>query len=222
MGKPSCNGIQVSQFVQAARRPGEGDRVADARHPRWRQTPGAAGSHRLGQDLHDGQDHRGAESPRADHGAQQDPGGAALPRVQIVLPAQCGRVLCLVLRLLPAGSLYSRGRRLHREGSDGQRRARQAASGGHQVAVRASRLHHCCVGELHLRLGIAGSLLRHAAVPGKGTEDQARRHCPQAGRNSLRAHRGRLPPRDLSGARRHHRNFPNLRGQRLSHRAMGR
>ena len=114
------------------------------------------------------------------------------------------------------------GRCLHREGSDRQRRARQAAAGGHQVAVRAARLHHRGVGELHLRPGFARRLLRHAAVPGEGTEDQARRHRPQAGRDSLRAHRGRLPPRHLPRARRHHRDFPHLRGQRLSHRVMGR
>ncbi len=114
--------------------------------------------------------------PGADPGAQQDAGGAALSRVQVVLPAQRGRVLRLVLRLLPARGLHSRRRRLHREGSDDQRRARQAAAVGHQVAVRAARLHHRRLGELHLRPGLAGSVLRHAAVPGEGTEDQARRH----------------------------------------------
>src|ERR1035437_9542859 len=59
-------GIQASQFVPAARRPEEGDRVPDARDVGWRQPPGAAGIYRSGQDLHEAQGHRGAESPRAD------------------------------------------------------------------------------------------------------------------------------------------------------------
>jgi ABC-type dipeptide/oligopeptide/nickel transport system ATPase component len=37
--------------------------------------------------------------------AQQDAGGAALQRVPHLLPAQCGRVLRLLLRLLPARGL---------------------------------------------------------------------------------------------------------------------
>jgi hypothetical protein len=45
------------------------------------------------------------------------------------------------------------------------------------------------LGQLHLWLGIARGLLRHDAVPGEGTEDQALGHHPQAGRYSLRAHR---------------------------------
>ena len=163
-----------------------------------------------------------AQPPGADPGAQQDAGGAALSRVQVVLPAQRGRILRLLLRLLPARGLHSRRRRLYREGSDGQRRARQAAAVGDQVAVRAARLHHCRLGELHLRPGLAGSLLRHAAVPGEGPEDQAPGHRPQAGRDSLRAHRRRFPPRHLPRARRRHRNFSHLRRQRLPHRAMGR
>ena len=101
-------------------------------------------------------------------------------------------------------------RRLHRERSHRQRRARQAAAGGDPVAVRAPRLHHRRLGQLHLRPGIARSLLRHAAVPGKGTEDQAPGHRAQAGRNSLRAHRGRIQARHLPRARRRDRNLPHL------------
>ena len=43
------------------------------------------GRHRLGQDLHDGADHRAAAAAGADPGAEQDAGGAALWRVQVVL-----------------------------------------------------------------------------------------------------------------------------------------
>ena len=73
---------------------------------------------------------------------------------------------------------------------------------------RAARLPDRRLGELHLRPGFAGSLLRHAAVSGKRPEDQARGHHPQAGGDSLRAHRRRLPARNISRARRRHRNLP--------------
>ena len=48
--------------------------------------PGAARRHRLGQDLHDGQGDRGDAAPGADPRAEQDARGAALRRVQVVLP----------------------------------------------------------------------------------------------------------------------------------------
>ena len=56
----------------------------------------------------------------------------------------------------------------------------------------------------------------------KGQKIKRARHHQQAGRDSLRAHRRRLPPRNLSRTRRHHRNLSHLRRQRLSHRAVGR
>ena len=64
-------------------------------------------------------------------------------------------------------------RRLHRKRSHHQRRAGQAAPLGHQVAVRAARLRDRGQRELHLRAGLAGSLLRHAADARKGAEDLA-------------------------------------------------
>ena len=214
--------VQAGIEVSAARRSNHGDCAAHARPVRGRKAPGAAGRHRLRQDLHHGQGHRGGQPSGAGPGAQQDAGRAALSRVQELLPAQRGRILRLLLRLLPAGGLHSGRRRLHREGSDRQRRARQAAAVGHQVAVRAPRLHHCRLGELHLRPGFAGSLLRHAAVPGEGPEDPPPGHHQQAGRDSLRAHRRRFPPRHLPRARRRHRSLSHLRRQRLPHRALGR
>ena len=56
------------------------------------------------------------QRPGADPGAQQDAGRPALRRVQELLSRQRGRVLRLVLRLLPAGGLRPAHRHLHREG----------------------------------------------------------------------------------------------------------
>ena len=49
------------------------------------RAPGAARRHRLGQDVHDGADHRPREPADAGDGPQQDAGGAALPGVQALL-----------------------------------------------------------------------------------------------------------------------------------------
>ena len=49
----------------------------------------AAGSDRVGKDLHYGQRHREAPEAGADPEPQQDAGGAALRGVQKLLPVQC-------------------------------------------------------------------------------------------------------------------------------------
>jgi primosomal protein N' len=111
--------------------------------------------------------------PRAGPGAQQDASRAALSRIQIVLSGKRGGVLRQLLRLLPAGSLHPFERRLYREGSHHQRRTGQAAPFRHALAVRAPRLRDRGQRELHLRPGIARSLLRHVADAREGAEDLA-------------------------------------------------
>ena len=91
--------------LRAARRPGARHRGAGRGARPRRRAPGAARRHRVGQDLHDGADHRAGEPPDARDGPQQDPGGAALPGVPALLPRQRGRVLRQLLRLLPARGL---------------------------------------------------------------------------------------------------------------------
>src|SRR6202012_2955138 len=66
----------------------------------------------------------------------------ALSRVQAVLPHQRRRVLRLLLRLLPARSLHSLRRPLHRKRIHHQRRARQAPPLGHALSLRTPRRHH--------------------------------------------------------------------------------
>ena len=78
-------------------------------------------------------------------------------------PVKRSRILRQLLRLLSAGSLHSLGRYLHRKRSHHQRRAGQAAPLRHALAVRAPRLRDRRQRQLHLRPGLARSLLRHAA-----------------------------------------------------------
>ncbi len=83
-----------------------------------------------------------AQPADAGHRPQQDPGRAALLRVPRVLPGQRGRVLRLVLRLLPARGVPAALGHVHREGLVTQRRDRQAAPRGNAGAVRAPRHDH--------------------------------------------------------------------------------
>ena len=101
--------------------------------------PDAARRDRLRQDLHDGQHDRAARPPGHRVRAEQDARRAALLGVPRVLPAQCGRVLRFVLRLLPAGSVRAAARPVHREGLVDQRAHRADAAVGHQEPDGAAR-----------------------------------------------------------------------------------
>ena len=94
----------VSQFAPAGDQPEAIRRLVEGlRRRRGGHDP--AGRHRLRQDLHHRQRHRGASASGPDPGPQQDPGRPALRGDARVLPAQRGRVFRLLLRLLPAGGL---------------------------------------------------------------------------------------------------------------------
>ena len=73
-----------------------------------RALPDAARRDRHRQDRDDGVDHRADPAAGARDRAQQDARRAALQRVPRVLPRQRGRVLRLVLRLLPARGVRAR------------------------------------------------------------------------------------------------------------------
>ena len=84
------------------------------------------------------------------------------------LPAQRRRVLRQLLRLLPAGSLRSAHRHLHREDLGDQRADRPDAPLGDPRLVRARRRHHRRLGLLHLRHGLARDLARMTLNVQKG------------------------------------------------------
>ena len=78
-----------------------------------------------------------------------------------------------LLRLLPAGSLCSRVRYLHRKRLGHQRRHRQAPSRGHPRLADAARRDHCGLRLVHLRPRLA-RVLRAADHPRGG--GAARQH----------------------------------------------
>ena len=135
--------------------------------------PDAARRDRLGQDLHDGQRDRAA-GPAGDRArAQQDAGGAALHRVPRVLPEERGRVLRLLLRLLPARGLRAAARPVHREGQLDQRAHRADAPVGDQERARAAR-------RGHRRHGVA----RSTASATRGLHADALHHARAATRSA--------------------------------------
>ena len=99
--------------------------------------PDASRRHRLRQDVHDGQGHRGGAEADARHGAEQDARRAARLRAAGLPARQRGRLLRELLRLLPARSLRSLDRHLHREGLLDQRGGREAAPRGDRGAALA-------------------------------------------------------------------------------------
>ena len=203
--------------VRAQGRPAAGDQGSGRRHQAPRPHASSAGRHRLRQDLHHGQGDRADAAPGADSRAEQDAGGAALRRVQVVLPRQRGRIFRLLLRLLPAGGLRPAHRHLHREGILDQRADRPHAPLGDARAAGARRRHHRRLGVLHLRHRLGGNLLRHDLHAEAGRHHLAAPAAGRSGRAAIQAHAGRFLPRLVPRARRHRRHLPGaLRGPRLA------
>ena len=116
-------------------------------------------------------------------------------------PGQRGRVLRLLLRLLPAGGLRSGPGSLHREGLLDQRRDRPAAPRGHRLAARPARRDHRRFGFLHLRHRFTGALPgADAALQGRRV-DRPRQGASQAGPAPVRTQRHHPDPRQPSGSR---------------------
>ena len=157
------------------------------------------------------------QRPAHDPGAEQDAGGAALRRVQELLPRQRGRVFRLLLRLLPARSLYPAHRHLYREGFLDQRADRPHAPFGDARAARTRRRHHRRLGVVHLRHRLGRDLFGDDLHDQEGREDRPAPDDRRSGRHAIQAHLGGFLARHLPGARRRHRHLPGaLRGPRLA------
>ena len=215
----SEGGVQDRAQIRTAAegRPAVGDQGSRRGRQPQRPHAGASGRDGLGQDLHHGEGDRGDAAPGAGARAEQDARGPALRRVQELLPRQRGRVFRLVLRLLPAGSLYPAHRHLHREGFLDQRADRPHAAFGDARPAGARRRDHRRLGVVHLRhrLGrdLFGDDLHHQAEGPHQPAPADRR--PR--RHAIQAHRRRFLARHLPGARRLHRHLPGaLRGPRLA------
>ena len=209
--------------LRRGRRPARRDRPARRGGRSRVGPPDAARGHRLRKDLHDGEGHREGGPAGAGARPQQDPGRAALRGDARVLPAQRRRVLRLLLRLLPAGSLRPLDRHLHREGRLDQRPHRADAALGDEGAAGARRLHHRRHRVLDLRPRGPGLVPRDGPAPGPGRDRRSALHPPAPRRDAVHAERGRAAPRNVPGARRSHRRVSGGVGEgRGTHRALRR
>ena len=215
-GKVSQQPLQPAPAVSACRRPAGGDRKAGGRHRGRTRIPDAARRHRVRQDLHHGQRDRAARAHGDGAGAEQDARGAALLRDARVLSGQRGRVLRFVLRLLPARSLCSVARPVHREGQLDQRAHRADAAVGDQVADGAARLRDRGHRQRDLRHRRSVRVPRHDPAPAHRREDRPARRAAAAGADAVRKKRTGLPARHLPRARRRDRRVPG-RARRARH-----
>ena len=197
------------------RRPAAGDRGALRGPQRGRALPDAARRDRHGQDRDDGLDHRAGPAPRARDRPQQDARRAALQRVPRVLPDERGRVLRLLLRLLPARGVRPAGRPLHREGLVPERRHRAAPARGDVGALHAPRRRRRRLGLVHLRPRLAGGVARARADPRRGGGARPRPRPAQADRQPVRPQRRRARPRALPRAGRRDRDAAGEPGERV-------
>ena len=157
-GRAAYARLQARLRLHAHRRPAEGDRGAGRGRGGGRALPDAARRDRHGQDDDDGGRDRGGAAPGAGDRPQQDARGAAVQRVPHVLPGQRGRVLRLLLRLLPARGVRPQQGPVHREGLGDQPGGRSPAPRGHGGGVRAPGRDRGGVGVVHLRPGLAGDV----------------------------------------------------------------
>ena len=137
---------------------------------------------------------RAAAAADAGDGAQQDAGRPARQRVPRAAARQRGRVLRLLLRLLPARGLRPADRHLHREGLLDQRRGRAAAPLGDQQPAdpprRASWSRRC-------RASTASARRRSTSTAWSGSRSARRSTatscCAASSRSSTRATTWRSP-----------------------------
>ena len=197
------HGLPSPVSLLAGGRPAAGHRRAGRRAARGPDAPDAARRHRLGQDLHHRQRDRAVGAADAGHLAQQDAGGAAVRRVQAVLPRQRRRLLHQLLRLLPARGLRPVDQHLHREG----RAASTTTSTGCGCRPRRMLLERddvVIVASVSCIYGIGSpeDWKRHAHRHARRRHAAAARAARPAGRHPVPAQRHRLVARPVPRARR--------------------
>ena len=186
---PHRRPVRGGQRVPARGRPADRHRRAGAAASRARRAGRrAARRHRHRQVGHHGLADRAAAAAHAGDGAEQDPGRAAGQRAARDAAQQRGRVLRLLLRLLPARGVHRADRHLHREGLLDQRGRRAAAALGHDVPAVPPRRRRGRLGVLHLRPGHPAVLPRPVGEARRSAAaSSATRCCARWSTSSTRA-----------------------------------
>ena len=214
--------VQDPRRPRSDRRPAHRHRPPGRGHPGGRAPHHAARRHRDGQDVHDRQRGRTRPAAHARDRAQQVARGPARERVPRGLPRERGRVLRLLLRLLPARGLRPVHRHLHREGLLGQRRDRAPAALGDRRPPDPPRRPDRRERLVHLRPGLA----RGVRGPDPAGP-QGRRHGHGVVEAAPRRHPvppepGEPGPREVPRPGRRARGPPLVRGDRGPDRVVGR
>ncbi len=198
----------IEEIAQPDQRRGEGHRPA-RRHRHRQDRDGRLGG-------------RAAAAPDPGDAAQQDARRAVRQRAAPAVPRQRGRVLRLLLRLLPARGLRPADRHLHREGLLDQRGGRAAAALRDQLAAHPARRDRGVDRLLHLRPGHPAGVRRPDAAAAGRRGDRPRHGPAPARRDPVHPQRPVVHPRHVPGARRHPRDLPGLRGARGPRRVLRR
>ena len=139
-----------------------------------------------------------------------------MQRVPRVLRRERGRVLRLVLRLLPARGVPPRLGHVHREGLVDQRRHRPAAARRDVGALDPPRCRDRRLRLVHLRPRLAGRVPGAARPPARGGGAPAREDPPRPRRHPVPPQRRAARSRALPGSRRRHRGAAVVQRDRLS------
>ena len=207
-------GVPPRPDLHPRRRPAQGDRRDRRQRERRRALHDAARRHGHRQDDDDGGHDRAPAEAGARPGPQQDARRAAVQRVPHVLPRHRGRVLRLLLRLLPARGLRPLEGPLHREGLGHQPGGRPPAPRRDRGAVRPPRRDHrgqrCRRSSASARRETYDDNLQ---VLRKGDDDRPRRAAAQARLDPVHAqrHRARAAARSGCAARRWRSSPPTRR-----------
>ena len=201
----------VSDFEPAGDQP-TGGRQADRGSAARRPIPDAARHHRLRQERDRRVDHRAGAAADADPRPEQVARRAAGAGDARVLPAQPGRVLRQLLRLLPTRGVHPVVGHVHREGLVDQRRDRSPPPLGHCGAADASRRHRRRVGQLHLRHGQPGGVPGPAARAAHRRRLRPAQHPPPPRRPPVRPQRPHARAWQVPCPWRHDRDPPVVRG----------
>ncbi len=192
-----------------------GDRRARRGDRCGREVHDAPRRHRDRQDIHHGCDDRARPAAGAGDRSQQDARRSALQRVPRVLPRERGRVLRLLLRLLPARGVRPRAGPLHREGLVDQRRDRPPAPRRDGGAPGAARRRHRRLRLVHLRNRLARALLEADGALQGGGVDRPRRALQEARPHAVQPQRDGAHPRHIPREGRADGDLPGVCGVRL-------
>ena len=140
-----------------------------------------------------------------------------------LLPAQRGRVLHLVLRLLPAGSVRPHDRHVHREGRVDQRGHRRLRLRATSSLMERDDVIIVATVSRHLRTRRSGRVPRADGDRARGAEDRvATTSCASLVKHPVLPQRRRVRARHVPRARRHGRDLPGVRGAGRARRDVGR